>query len=61
MYKRQGISGAVQFAAGMRNSDCIIAINKDKKAPIFDVANYGFVGDWYDILPSVMDRIKEVR
>lgn len=56
-----GISGAVQFAAGMRNSDCIIAINKDKKAPIFDVANYGFVGDWYDILPSVMDRIKEVR
>lgn len=54
-----GISGSVQFAAGMRNSDCIIAINSDPNATIFDIAHYGLVGDMYEILPRVVSRIKE--
>lgn len=54
-----GISGSVQFAAGMRGADCIIAINKDRQASIFDIANVGLVGDWYDILPRLLETIKE--
>ena len=54
-----GISGSVQFAAGMRNSDTIIAVNKDKSAPIFEFANYGFVGDLYEIVPHLIEKIKE--
>lgn len=54
-----GVSGAVQFTAGMNNSDYIFAINKDEKAPIFKVANYGVVGDLYEIIPKLIQRIKE--
>jgi len=54
-----GISGSVQFAAGMRGADCIIAINKDRQASIFDIANVGLVGDWYEILPRLLETIKE--
>lgn len=54
-----GISGSVQFAAGMRGSDRIIAINTDRKAPIFDIANIGLVGDWYEILPRLLKTVKE--
>lgn len=54
-----GISGSVQFAAGMRNSDTIIAVNKDKSAPIFEFANYGFVGDLYEIVPHLIEKIRE--
>jgi electron transfer flavoprotein alpha subunit len=53
-----GVSGAVQFVAGMNNSDTIISINTDPKAPIFDVAHYGIVGDLYDILPKLIENIK---
>lgn len=52
-----GVSGAVQTVAGMKGSDMIIAINKDKDAPIFDVAHYGIVGDLYEVIPALLERI----
>ena len=55
-----GISGAVQFSAGMKGSDCIIAINSDPQAPIFDVAHYCVVGDVAQILPKLLQKIKGV-
>lgn len=54
-----GISGSVQFAAGMKSSDLIIAVNNDKNASIFDVAHYCIVGDLYEILPELIAKIKE--
>ena len=56
-----GISGAVQFAAGMKSSECIVAINSDKSAPIFDVAHYAIVADVNEILPELIAKIKEVK
>ena len=56
-----GISGSVQFVAGAKGSECIIAINSDSKAQIFDVARYGFVGDLYEIVPNLIRKIKETR
>ena len=56
-----GISGAVQFAAGMKSSDCIVAINSDENAPIFDVAHYCVVGDVFEIVPMFLEKIREVR
>ncbi len=56
-----GISGTVQFTAGMSSSECIIAINSDPNARIFDIANYGIVGDLYDIVPRLISLLKEGR
>ena len=56
-----GISGAVQFAAGMKSSDCIVAVNTDPNAPIFDVAHYGVVGDVGEILPRLLQQVKEAQ
>ena len=55
-----GISGAVQFAAGMKSSDCIVAINADASAPIFDVAHYCIAGDVILIVPKLIEKIKGV-
>lgn len=56
-----GVSGSVQFTAGMNNADYIIAINKDENAPIFKTAHYGLVGDLYEIIPSLIEEIKVSR
>ena len=53
-----GVSGAVQFTAGMNNAENIIAINKDENAPIFKTAHYGIVGDLYEIIPGLIEQIK---
>ena len=53
-----GVSGSVQFAAGMNNSDTIFAINSDPNAPIFKIAHYGIVGDLYGIIPELIRKIR---
>jgi electron transfer flavoprotein alpha subunit len=61
IYIACGISGAIQHLVGMQDSDMVIAINRDRHAPIFEVATYGIVGDLFQVVPAITKRIRELK